>query len=467
MKLSGALLLARPASPADRTRFLLVAVSTGVAGALLVAAARIARLQLDTDGSSFGFGFTPRTGSEGLAPYVSQAGLRPGVVLGVLLLAVPVLALAVQALRTGSVARDRKLSSVRLAGATPGEVRRIAAVEAAGAALVGGLLAGPAYLLLYVLLGALPSAGHRLLPSPDGIDLLAWLAVVVLALLAGLLAGGLVARRVVVDPLGVRRRSRDVPPGKVALAVTLLAAAGLVTGVIAMTVGPAHEWFPIGLILVSLLVMVFAGAPAAVTVLGRRRARRAGGAVDLLAGLRVAAAPRSNGRVGAVLLVCGVAFGVQAVLVGDLLRSHNLGDDRSFYLGGHALAAAGVVVALVVAVVTLLVGMSDALLEARRPLAALRALGVQESELEKSLRAQSSTGTVPAVVVGTVFGAVGITTLISGDEAWSHEAGRAALPVAVTALVAALLVRLLVRGSARLLRGSLRAATDPENLRVA
>jgi hypothetical protein len=466
MRLSGALLLARPASPADRTRSLLVAVSTGVAGALLVAAARIARLQLDTDGSSFGFGFTPRTGSEGLAPYVSQAGLRPGVVLGVLLLAVPVLALAVQALRTGSVARDRKLSSVRLAGATPGEVRRIAAVEAAGAALVGGLLAGPAYLLLYVLLGALPTAGHRLLPSPDGIDLLAWLAVVVLALLAGLLAGGLVARRVVVDPLGVRRRTRDVPPGKVALAVTLLAAAGLATGVIAMAVGPAHWWFPIGLILVSLLVMVFAGAPAAVTALGRRRARRAG-AVDLLAGLRVAAAPRSNGRVAAVLLVCGVAFGVQAVLVGDLLRSHNLGDDRSFYLGGHALAAAGVVVALVVAVVTLLVGMSDALLEARRPLAALRALGVQESELEESLRAQSSTGTVPAVVVGTVLGAVGITTLIAGDEAWSHEAARAALPVAVTALVAALLVRLLVRGSARLLRSSLRAATDPENLRVA
>jgi hypothetical protein len=353
-----------------------------------------------------------------------------------------------------------------LAGATPGEVRRIAAVEAAGAALVGGLLAGPAYLLLYVLLGALPTAGHRLLPSPDGIDLLAWLAVVVLALLAGLLAGGLVARRVVVDPLGVRRRTRDVPPGKVALAVTLLAAAGLATGVIAMAVGPAHWWFPIGLILVSLLVMVFAGAPAAVTALGRRRARRAG-AVDLLAGLRVAAAPRSNGRVAAVLLVCGVAFGVQAVLVGDLLRSHNLGDDRSFYLGGHALAAAGVVVALVVAVVTLLVGMSDALLEARRPLAALRALGVQESELEESLRAQSSTGTVPAVVVGTVLGAVGITTLIAGDEAWSHEAARAALPVAVTALVGALLVRLLVRGSARLLRGSLRAATDPENLRVA
>ncbi|HEY4315444.1 MAG TPA: hypothetical protein VGO19_08060 [Actinomycetes bacterium] len=466
MRLSGALLLARPASSADRTRSLLVATTTGVAGALLVAAARIARLSLDTDGSSSGYGLIPRTGSEGLVPYVSQAGLRPGVVLGVLLLTVPVLALAVQALRTGSVARDRKLSSVRLAGATPGEVRRIAAVEAGGAALLGGLLAGPVYLVLYVLLGALPSAGHRLLPSPDRVDLLGWLAVVVLTLLGGLVAGGLVARRIVVDPLGVRRRTRDVPPGRVALAVTLLSAAGLVTGVTVVRLGPAHWWFPMVLVLVSLLVMVFAGAPAAVAALGRRRARSAD-AADLLAGLRVAAAPRSNGRVAAVLLVCGVAFGVQAVLVGDLLHEHDLGEDASFYLGGHALAAAGVVVALAVAVVTLVVGMSDALLEARRPLAALRALGVQESELERSLRAQSSTGTVLAVVLGTLLGAVGITTLIAGDGEWSHEAGRAALPVAATALVTALLVRLLVHGSARLLRGALRAATDPENLRVA
>jgi hypothetical protein len=463
MRLSGALLLARPASAADRSRFLLVAATTGVAGALLVAAARIARLSLDTDGSGFDGIEKP---THGLAPYVSQAGLRPGVVLGVLLLTVPVLALAVQALRTGSVARDRKLSSMRLAGATPGEVRRIAAVEAGGAALVGGLLAGPAYLVLYVLLGALPSSGHRLLPPPDGIDLLGWLAVVIVALLGGLVAGGLVARRVVVDPLGVRRRTRDVPPGKVALAVTLLAAAGLVTGVIVVRLGPAHWWFPIVLTLASLLVMVFAGAPAAVAALGRRRARGPD-AADLLAGLRVAAAPRSNGRVAAVLLVCGVAFGVQAVLVGELLREHDLGEDASFYLGGHALAAAGVVVALVVAVVTLVVGMSDALLEARRPLAALRALGVQESELARSLRAQSSTGTVLAVVIGTLLGAVGMTTLIAGDGQWSHQAALAALPVAATALVAAVLVRLLVRGSARLLRGSLRAATDPENLRVA
>jgi hypothetical protein len=150
MRLGAALLLARPASPADRTRVRLVAASTGVTGALLLAAGRIARLQLDTDGSGFGYGVIPRTSTDGLAPYVAQAGLRPGVVLGILLLTVPVLALAVQALRTGSVARDRKLSSLRLAGATPAEVRRIAAVEAGGAGLIGGLVAGPAYLVLYV-----------------------------------------------------------------------------------------------------------------------------------------------------------------------------------------------------------------------------------------------------------------------------------------------------------------------------
>ena len=70
-----------------------------------------------------------------------------------LLLTVPVFALAVQALRVGSVARDRRMASLRLAGATPSDVRVIAAAEAGGAALAGGLLAGPAYLLLWILAG--------------------------------------------------------------------------------------------------------------------------------------------------------------------------------------------------------------------------------------------------------------------------------------------------------------------------
>ena len=92
MRPSTALRLARPTAAAERARVRLIAGSTASAGALLLAAAHILRLPDD-------FGSAPWPGS-GLARYVTESGLRPGVVIATLLLVVPVLALTVQALRT-------------------------------------------------------------------------------------------------------------------------------------------------------------------------------------------------------------------------------------------------------------------------------------------------------------------------------------------------------------------------------
>ena len=101
--------LARPVSAGDRARFLLIALSAASAGALLLAAVHTLRLPT---GECRSIG--PR-----LASYVTESGLRPGVVLAMFLLVVPVLALTVQALRVGSVARDRQMAALRLGGATP------------------------------------------------------------------------------------------------------------------------------------------------------------------------------------------------------------------------------------------------------------------------------------------------------------------------------------------------------------
>ncbi len=75
--------------------------------------------------------------------------------LGAALLAIPILVLAVQALRVGSVARDHRMASLRLVGATPRDVHAIASAEAGGAALAGGVCAGWVYLLVCVALGML------------------------------------------------------------------------------------------------------------------------------------------------------------------------------------------------------------------------------------------------------------------------------------------------------------------------
>jgi hypothetical protein len=68
--------------------------------------------------------------------------------------------------------------------------------------------------------------------------------------------------------------------------------------------------------------------------------------------------------------------------------------DAAFYLGGLGLAA---LVAALVAVLTLLVGAADALLDARRPLAAV---GVDERTLVRALSKQLAATAVPAIAAG-------------------------------------------------------------------
>lgn len=474
MRTSVAWNLARPASRTDRTRLLLVTGTTAVAGALLLGGARIARLGVNTDvGSTW-----VRTGDgslvqvfggqqSDLAPYVSQSGLRPGVVMGAALLAVPVLALAVQGLRLGSVARERRLAALRLAGATPTDVRRVAALEAGTAAALGGLLAGPAYLGLWLVLGVLLSRGDRLLPAPGWLDVPFWLAVVLLASIAGAAAGWFLQGRTIVDPLGVRTRRSNRPTRRGFLradSVTFLIGAFLlVASFVMIREGGSGEIALMAVAVLGLLVAVFAAAPRLVARRGRSLATRRGVA-NLLAGRRLTDDPRTTGRVCAVLSLCGVALGVEAVGVWDLVvdpEGENFGQDLSFYLTGYGLAAAGVAVAAAVAAVTLVVGVADQLTDARRPLAALRALGADEKVLLTAMRRQQTATAVPAVISGVVIGGIAFGLLLSGGFATLTSA------VVIGVLLAWGLVTGVTRLAVRALRSRLVEATDPENLRVA
>ena len=93
-------------------------------------------------------------------------------------------------------------------------------------------------------------------------------------------------------------------------------------------------------------------------------------------------------------------------------------EDLGFYLTGFGMAGVGVLLAVVIAVLTLLVGAADQLLDARRPLASLAALGVDGT---------SRASAAQAAVRGPPY----------------------------------------VRAATRLLRSRLTAVLDPENLRVA
>jgi hypothetical protein len=153
MTLTTLLQLAWPRSAADRARLRLLVLSVGVAGAFLLAGQRIARL-----------GFSADLTTNAYSDYLQESALRSGVALATALLAASAGALAVQALRLGTVARDRRLTALRLAGATPDQVRRVGAVDAGLGGLAGGVLAGPLYVVLAGVLLAQPRMA-RLLPS--------------------------------------------------------------------------------------------------------------------------------------------------------------------------------------------------------------------------------------------------------------------------------------------------------------
>ncbi len=474
MKPSTALRLARPGSTADRRRFLLIAGSMAVASALLLAALHILRLPTDIDPTSGGIGEPLTDDSDqarGLARYLTDTSLRPGVVIAALLLAVPILAFTVQALRLGSVARDRRMASLRLAGATPRDVRTVAAAEAGGAAVAGSLLAGPAYVLLWLLAGVLPPIGSRMLDTPDALDLATWAGLVPTAGAAGALAAAVIHGRAVLEPLGVRRRDRPPAPGRASRAVLIAGIALVLAGFVSFSSLTRHSAVELGVLvltMIGLLLAAFAGGPRLVLAsahgLGRRR-----GAEALLAGRRLRADPHSAGRVAGVLVVCGVALGIEGLLLAELVFDLGFGDDAAFYLTGYGMAALAVLVAAAVALLTLLVGAADGLLDARRPLAALAALGVEEQTLVRALARQLSATAVPPVALGALVGGPGMALYIAsanGEPALGATV-QALLPAGVTALAAALVVAVVARLAARRLSSLIRAATDPENLRVA
>ncbi len=129
---------------------------------------------------------------------LSDPGTRSGVIAGLLLLLVPVLAFLGQCTRIGAVHRDRRLAGLRLAGATPWQVRRVAALETGLACLAGSVVATTGSVVVLLRLWSGPNA-----TTWAGIALVA-VGVPVL----GAAAGALALRRVVTSPLGRVRRVR-------------------------------------------------------------------------------------------------------------------------------------------------------------------------------------------------------------------------------------------------------------------
>lgn len=131
-----------------------------------------------------------------------------------LLLLVPFVALAGSAARLATSRRDQRLASLRLAGATQGQVIRLAAFESAGQALIGSLIGILGYCLIMPIIMLLNFQSQHFTFEQLWVGIpvliLTVLGVTALALVSALMT----LRRVTVTPLGVTSRVAQPLPSK-------------------------------------------------------------------------------------------------------------------------------------------------------------------------------------------------------------------------------------------------------------
>ncbi len=442
--------LAAGGGRADRVRIALTAVGAAAAVVALLAAATVAATGAD-DG--------PYTSA-----LLNEPGLHPGVVAALVLLCVPVLTFTGQCARIGAPARDRRLATLRLIGATPADVRRIAGAETALAAALGALAGLGAYLLGRALLGTPVIATRsvqREVPLENGdlqfiiesvtgpalqlpTDVLpSWqvivLGVVAVPLGAGI-AGQLALRRVALTPFGLVRAARVRPVRLIPLVAFLAGTAGMAvfSGIIRLLEPPASAAPAIALLFLLLFLLsvtgLIMGTAALASMIGGIVAPRTGRPALLIAARRLRAAPHDASRANAaVLTVVMVAAAVQGYRENLLLATANNTSD--VYASGTYLASLALLIGGIVAALGLLVGAVESVLTRRRTLAALVAAGTPTAVLRRAVLLEVLLPLTPAILVSTAAGALAARGLFGTTVQTSGEVVMAEGPVVPVTMI--------------------------------
>ncbi|WP_371597968.1 FtsX-like permease family protein [Streptomyces sp. NBC_00564] len=399
-----ALLLTRGSDRREWWRITLTAVGAGLATGFGLAAVAVASLR-GQHHLSIGNGLLDRPGE------------RSGIVLTLLLLLIPVLGFLGQCARIGAVHRDRRLAGLRLAGASPAQVRRIAALEAGLTCLVGSAVATVFSALLLLVEW----------PRPP-VTVWAGFAVIAVAVpLLGALVSTLALRRVVASPLGWVRRTRPSTGRGPGTAFLMAAPVILFVGLV-MAPDDFGGFGTAPPLVLGVVIVTGAGAVrvtgATARLTGRRLAARTGDPATLIAAERLRDDPWAAARTHAAVLlvtVVGTGFiGVRQVLL-DTLHTRGpemMALDMSFYTTGVDLTGAAILVAVAITLSGLAVGTAESLATRRRGLAAQAAAGVPHAVLGRALLLETALPLAPAVALAGAGGmaiSVWYAVLADGD----------------------------------------------------
>lgn len=419
--------LALAGSRADTVRVVLTGLSAALATLAYLAALTVVAIPTVEEN---GFSANSRYRSA----LIAEAGLRPGVVLTLVLLTIPVLALAGQCALLGAPSRDRRLAAIRLAGGSPRQAIAIAATETGLASVLGMVVGMGAYFGGRELLHR-PGADGKLPLPTDVLPPASWIAAVcvgipVLAMLFAILQ----LRRVALTPFGVVRPVRTRPPlpwPGVLIIVGLVITASVLPLARQLEGDSSAPLFVVLFAgLASATVGVVAGTGWISYVTGWLMHRFGRRPATLLAARRLMADPWNGSRTLAALLAClvfgGGAAGVRASFATEfelerqateLLHPGGTVDprDTDFYFGAFNLVNVAIAVGLVIAAGGLVVALAESIVSRRRAYAALVATGVPRSTLAKAVMLQSLVPAVVGIAVAVAVG-VGLSRGLFGGE---------------------------------------------------
>ncbi|TDC87851.1 FtsX-like permease family protein [Actinomadura sp. 7K507] len=434
-----AAMLARGTSRAERRRRRLLTSGAALATFFLLGAVNLLLIR-----------GTTQTRWAGL---VSEEELRPGTAFALALLVVPVLALLYQAGRVAQATQERRLAALRLAGATPADVRLLGAVEALRVGTVGAVVGGVAYVsgqqMTMAALGVRDTAKYAIPPWSVP-------AVLVLVVAAAAAISLPASRHVVVSPLSVARRASRPRPSAytmlpLAIGVPLMVAGGFAGGVDKVGV----PLFFLGA--VATVVGAAAGASRVILESARLAGRWARTPETLLAARALEADPRAVGRTMAVVGLV-VAFGAgTGAFTWEVIRTRDIFGDAAerFWLVSLGLTYLALLFALLVAVTALVVHRAETLLEGGRSTAALAAIGAPVASLRRAALRQTLIAATPVCAIGALSASIGMTPVNFADPdlptiTWAagHALLMIVLAVTAAAAVTALSSRLLTRAAA-------------------